>query len=167
MPGADHNLNLIRARWWTLFANVPRLSSARLRTVPGYPCTRQMGPHTSTCDRILEAGSCSHATAESQLGSRCEGGRRTSGWIGLIPKVHGCDETALHGEHVKNLAVRKNIPLKALDELVHPDAGLASVFLGHGKRFDMRIELTLLSSPIAADLFLSDDLVAVSGPQPA
>jgi hypothetical protein len=68
---------------------------------------------------------------------------------------------------VKNLAVRKNIPLKALDELVHPDAGLASVFLGHGKRFDMRIELTLLSSPIAADLFLSDDLVAVSGPQPA
>jgi hypothetical protein len=25
--------------------------------------------------------------------------------------------------------------------LVHPDAGLASVFLGHCKRFDMGIEL--------------------------
>jgi hypothetical protein len=30
--------------------------------------------------------------------------------------------------------------MKALDELVHPDAGLASVFLGHCKRFDMGIE---------------------------
>ena len=54
---------------------------------------------------------------------------------------------------MENLAVRKNIPLKALDELVHPDAGLASVFLGHCERFDMGIELTPLSSPIGADLF--------------
>src|SRR2546430_2115568 len=61
---------------------------------------------------------------DSQLGS-------TSGCIGLIAEVHGCDKTAVHGEYVENLAVRKNIPFKTLDELVHPDAGLASVFLGH------------------------------------
>ena len=82
----------------------------------------------------------------------CECGRRTSGWIGLIPEVHGCDETALHGEYVKNLAVGKNIPLKALDELVHPDAGLAAVFLGHCKRFDMGIEFTPFRRPIDAGL---------------
>jgi hypothetical protein len=74
----------------------------------------------------------------------CECGRRTGDRIGLISKVHGCDETAVHGEYVENLAIRKNIPLKALDELVHPDAGLASIFLGHRKRFDIRIELTAL-----------------------
>jgi hypothetical protein len=37
----------------------------------------------------------------------CECGRRTSGWIGLIPEVHGCDKTAIHSEYVENLAVRK------------------------------------------------------------
>src|SRR5258708_9684012 len=84
----------------------------------------------------------------------CECGRRTSGWIGVIPEVHGCDKTAVHSEYVQNLAIRKNIPLKALDELVHPDPCLASVFLGHCKRFDMGIELTPLSSPVGADLFL-------------
>jgi hypothetical protein len=35
--------------------------------------------------------------------------------------------------------------LKALDELVHPDEGLASVFLGHCERFAKGIELTPLS----------------------
>jgi hypothetical protein len=45
----------------------------------------------------------------------CERGRRAGVWIDLIPEVHGCDKTVLHGEHVKDLAVRKNIPLKALD----------------------------------------------------
>src|ERR1035441_1255081 len=97
----------------------------------------------------------------------CECGRRTSGWIGLIPEVHGCDETSLHGEHVKNLAVRKNIALKALDELVHPDADLVSIFLGHCKRFDIRIELTPLSSPVGADLFSSDNLAALRSLWPA
>jgi len=63
------------------------------------------------------------------LGSMCEGGRRTSNCIGLTPEVHGCDKTVAHSEYVENLAVRKNIPFKALDELVHPDAGLASIFL--------------------------------------
>ena len=91
----------------------------------------------------------------------CECGRRTSGWIGLIPEVHGCDKTAVHSEYVENLAVRKNFPLKALDELVHPDTGLASIFLGYRKRFDMGIELTPLSSPVGADLVLSDDLAAL------
>jgi hypothetical protein len=56
-----------------------------------------------------------------------ECGRRTSGWIGLIPEVHCRDKTAVHSKYVQSLAVRKNIPLKALDELVHPDACLASV----------------------------------------
>jgi hypothetical protein len=51
--------------------------------------------------------------------------------------------------------------LKALDELVHPDADLAPIFLCHRKRFDMRIELTSLSSPIGADLLLSEDLAAL------
>src|ERR1700737_4444817 len=55
-----------------------------------------------------------------------ECGRRTSGWIGLIPDVHCRDKTAVHSEYVQNLAVRKNIPLKALDELVHPDASQSS-----------------------------------------
>jgi len=82
------------------------------------------------------------------LGSTCEGGRRTSNCIGLTPEVHGCDKTVAHSEYVENLAVRKNIPFKALDELVHPDAGLASLFLGHCKRFDIRIELIPLSSPV-------------------
>jgi hypothetical protein len=50
----------------------------------------------------------------------CECGRRTSDRIGLISKVHGCNETAVHGEYVENLAIRKNIPLKALDELGAP-----------------------------------------------
>jgi hypothetical protein len=54
----------------------------------------------------------------------CECGRRTSGWIGIITEIHACDETLLHGEHVKDLAVRKNTTLKAPDELVHPNAGL-------------------------------------------
>src|SRR5258708_23676071 len=97
----------------------------------------------------------------------CERRRPTSACIGLIPDVHGCDETALHGEYVKNLAVRKNIPLKALDELVHPDAGLAAVFLGHCKRFDMGIEFTPLSSPIGADLFFRDNLAALRSLGPA
>ncbi len=86
----------------------------------------------------------------------CERGRRTVGWIDLIPEVHACDETALHGEYVMNLAVRENIPLKTLDELVYLDAGPAYTFLGHRKWFDMGIELVPLSSPIGADLFLSD-----------
>src|ERR1700674_1368951 len=61
--------------------------------------------------------------------------RQTSGWIGLTPEVHCRDKTAVHSEYVQNLAVRKNIPLKALDELVHPDVCHASIFLGHCKRF--------------------------------
>jgi hypothetical protein len=97
----------------------------------------------------------------------CECGRRTSDRIGLISQVHGCDETAVHREYVKNLAIRKNVPLKALDELVHPEADLASIFLGHRKRFDIRIELTPLSSPVGADLFLSDDLAALRSLGPA
>jgi hypothetical protein len=60
------------------------------------------------------------STPDSQLGSMCECGRRTSDRIGLISKVHGCNETAVHGEYVENLAIRKNIPLKALDELGAP-----------------------------------------------
>src|SRR6266404_5502 len=96
-----------------------------------------------------------------------ECGRRTSGWIGLIPEVHCRDKTAVHSEYVQNLAIRKNIPLKALDELVHPDACLASVFLGHCKRFDTGIELTPLSSPVGADLFLSDNLAALRSLGPA
>ena len=60
-----------------------------------------------------------------------ECGGRPSAWIGLIPEVHCRDETAVHGKYVQNLAVRENIPLKVLDELVHPDLSLAFVFLGH------------------------------------
>ena len=39
-------------------------------------------------------------------GSMCECGRRTSSCVGLIPKVHGCDKTGIHGEYVENFAVR-------------------------------------------------------------
>lgn len=88
----------------------------------------------------------------------CECGRRTGGWIGLISEVHGHDKAAVDGEYVENLAVRRT-PWKALDELVHSDAGLASAFLSHCERFDMGIELTPLPSPIGAYCFFSDDLV--------
>src|SRR5580692_12317260 len=97
----------------------------------------------------------------------CECDRRARSCTGLIPEVHGCDKTAIDSEYVENLAVRKNIPLKALDELVHPDAGLASVFLGHSERFDEGIELTPLSSPIGADLFFSDNFAALRSLGPA
>ena len=60
----------------------------------------------------------------------CECGRRTSSWIGLTPNGHGYDKTAVQGEYVENLAVRYNIPLQTLDELVHPDADVATVSLG-------------------------------------
>jgi hypothetical protein len=51
--------------------------------------------------RTFEAWSYSHAsTPDSQLGSMCECGRRTGDRIGLISKVHGCDETAVHGEYI-------------------------------------------------------------------
>jgi hypothetical protein len=51
--------------------------------------------------------------------------------------------------------------LKALDELVRSDADLASLSLGHCQRFDMGIELAPLSSPVGADLFLSDNPAAL------
>ena len=54
---------------------------------------------------------------------------RQLGRLDRIPKVLGCDKTAVHSEYVKNLAVRKNTPLKALHELVHPDANLADTML--------------------------------------
>jgi len=44
--------------------------------------------------------------ANSQSGSMCECGGRTSGWIGAIPKVHGCDTTVVQREYVENFAVR-------------------------------------------------------------
>src|ERR1700733_11338565 len=96
-----------------------------------------------------------------------ECGRRTGGRIGLIAEVHCRDKTAFHSEHVQNLAVRKNIPLKALDELAHPDACLASAFLSDCERFDMGIELTPLSGPVGADLFFSNNLAALRSLGPA
>jgi hypothetical protein len=51
--------------------------------------------------------------------------------------------------------------LKVLDALMHPDANLASAFLGDFQRFDMAIELAPLSSPVGADLFFSDNLAAL------
>jgi hypothetical protein len=95
-----------------------------------------------------------------------ECGRRTSGWIGVTLKIHGCDKTGVHSEDVENFAVRQNIPLKTFDELVDPDADLASVSLGDCQWFDMGIELAPLSSPIGADLFLSDSFAALRGPGP-
>jgi hypothetical protein len=62
---------------------------------------------------------------------------------------------------VEHHAVGKNISLKALDELVNPDADLASVFLGNGERFDVGIKLSPLPGPIGADLFFSDNLAAL------
>ena len=97
----------------------------------------------------------------------CECGRRISSWFGLIPEVHGCDQPAVHGEYVENLAVRKNIPLTTPDELVDPDAGLTSVLPGDCERLDMGIELTPLSGPISADLFFSDNRAAFRSLGPA
>jgi hypothetical protein len=62
---------------------------------------------------------------------------------------------------VEHHAVKKDISLKALDELAHPDADLASVFLGDGERFEVGIELSPLPGPIGADLFFSDNLAAL------
>lgn len=42
----------------------------------------------------------------------------------------------------RNLAVRKDIPFKILDELVRSDASSASIFLCYHKRFDIGIEHT-------------------------
>src|SRR5579863_1585099 len=96
----------------------------------------------------------------------CERGRRTRSWIGLVPKIHSCDKTTVHSKYMENFAVRQNIPLKILDELVHPDADLASVSLGDCQRFDMGIELAPLSSPIGADPFLSDNFSALRSLRP-
>jgi hypothetical protein len=58
----------------------------------------------------------------------------------FIPEVHGCDETVVHGEYVENFAVRKNIPFKIPDELVHSDSDPASIpprllpAVQHGRR---------------------------------
>ena len=87
--------------------------------------------------------------------------RRTRGCICLIYEVHSCDQTVLHREYMEKNAVRKNLPLKALDELVNPDAGLSSIFLGYYKRFDIGIELASLSSQILANLLFSDNLAAL------
>ena len=95
-----------------------------------------------------------------QLGSMRECGSRTR-CIGLIPEVHSCDETVVHGEYVENFAVRKNIPFKIPDELVHSDSDPASLSLGYCQRFNMAIELTPLPSPISTDLFLSDNPAAL------
>ena len=96
-----------------------------------------------------------------------ESSRRTSRSPSLVPELHGRNETALHRKHVMNLAVRKNIPVQALDELMHSNANPASIFLGHPKRFDMRIELTPLPTPISADLFFPDNLPALRSLRPA
>jgi len=40
------------------------------------------------------------------LGSMWECRRGTSSWVGLIPKVHGCDKTGAQGEYMENFAVR-------------------------------------------------------------
>src|SRR5580704_3837867 len=97
----------------------------------------------------------------------CERGRRTRSLIGLIPKIHSRDKTVVHSKYVENFAVRQNIPLKTLDELVHPDANLVSVSLGDCQRFDMGIEFAPLSSPIGADLILSDNFAALRSLGPA
>jgi len=44
---------------------------------------------------------------ECGSGARC---------IGLIPEVHGRDKTVVHGEHMKNFAIPKNIALEVLYE---------------------------------------------------
>ena len=97
----------------------------------------------------------------------CECGRWTRTWIGLITEVHTFDETVVDGKHVEYLAVRKNVALKTLDELVHSDAGPAAVYLADCKRFDMWIEFAPLSHPIRTDLFLSDNLAAFGSFGPA
>lgn len=84
----------------------------------------------------------------------CECGSRTR-CIGLLSEVHGCDETVVQGEYMENFAVRKNIPFKIPDELVHSDPDPASIFLGYRQRFNIAIELTPLPTPISTDLFLS------------
>ena len=88
------------------------------------------------CNNAVE-----NALRVSRSGSTCECGGRTTGGIGVIPEVHGGDKAAIHSEYVENFAVRKNIPVKVLDELVHPDSDLTSVFLRDCQWFDTAIEL--------------------------
>src|ERR1700739_312381 len=95
----------------------------------------------------------------------CGSGPRRA--IVLIPKVHGCDKTRVHLEYVKNLTVPQNLFLKVLYELMHLDANLASFFLGDFQWFDMAVKLAPLSSPIGADLILSDNLAALRSFGPA
>src|SRR5215469_9307314 len=109
----------------------------------------------------------SRSMAASESGSMCECRRWTSAGIGLIPKVHGCDKTGVDREYMENFAVRQNIPLKALDDLAHSDADLASHSLDDCERFDMGIELAPLSSPVGADLFLSDNFAPLRSLGPA
>ena len=73
----------------------------------------------------------------------------------------------LHCEYVENLAVGKNIAFKALDDLMYSDSGPASVLFAYCKRFDMRIKLGPLSSPIRADFFFSHNLAALRSLGPA
>src|SRR6185437_5265389 len=96
----------------------------------------------------------------------CECGGRARRAIASVAKLHGCDKTVVHREYVDNFAVRKNLPLNALNELAHLYADDASVLLGNGERFDMRIELTPLSSPIDADLFFSHNSAALRSLEP-
>jgi hypothetical protein len=96
-----------------------------------------------------------------------ECGRRSGVWIAIITEGHCRDKTADHSEDVHSLAVRKNGALKRLDELMHPDSYLVSVFHGHCNRFDMGIELTPLSSPVGADLFFANHLTALGRFRPA
>ena len=91
----------------------------------------------------------------------CGGG--AGGWIRLVSEIHGCDEAGVHGEDVENFAVGEDIARKALDELVDPNAELASVFLGDCQWFDMGVELSPLAGPIGADRFFADDLAAFGG----
>jgi hypothetical protein len=81
--------------------------------------------------------------------------------IGLISKVHGRDKATAHGEYVEDLAVPKNTSPKVPDDLVHPDADPASVFLDDGQGFDTAIELAPLSGPIGADFFFSNNFAAL------
>ena len=62
---------------------------------------------TASAAARLEAGSHSQTPSRiARLGSTCESSRRTSSSIGLIPEVHGCDKTTVHGKYVENFAVR-------------------------------------------------------------
>src|SRR5882724_2472070 len=82
-------------------------------------------------------------------------------------EVHAFNETVRDGINVPNLAVRKDIAIKAFHELMNFDVGNAALLVDYLKWFHVRIKLLPLTGPVGPDLFFADDTTAFRCPGPA